>query len=167
MRTLEISLKGGQVKRFHTEATIGQETVAEHSFGVAMICHYLKERPSARLINAALFHDLAEQVTGDIPAPTKWKHPLFSAFLGGIEEDFDETYELKRESLTEEEAIILKNADSLQCMWYCIEQRKLGNKNMDIIFNRLCTNMIDLQKTTPKAMRLLNEYRQLYREAKR
>ena len=35
-------LSGGEVKRYHTLPTIGEQTVANHSWGVALILNWLK-----------------------------------------------------------------------------------------------------------------------------
>lgn len=56
------------------------ENVAEHSFHVAILAHalctiaetvYHKDVPTDRVVAAALFHDAAEVLTGDIPTPVK------------------------------------------------------------------------------------------------
>src|SRR5947209_4790213 len=56
------------------------ENVAEHSFNVALITHALctiarslfgKEVDTNRAVTLALFHDVTEVVTGDIPTPVK------------------------------------------------------------------------------------------------
>ena len=48
----------------------GEESVAEHSFGVAMIAYTLAKmaglKESDRILRLALFHDLAEARTGDL-----------------------------------------------------------------------------------------------------
>lgn len=67
---LRLKLAGGDVKRYHTYATVPAQTVAAHSWRVAVIAaHLWPDRPGLPL--AALYHDVAEGLTGDVPAPAK------------------------------------------------------------------------------------------------
>jgi len=63
----------GRVKRWHTAETTTPQSVAEHSFGVALILLRIvpEERMSLNLLKAALLHDMGELETGDIPYATK------------------------------------------------------------------------------------------------
>ena len=65
--TLDFILAGSEVKRYHTVTTLVSETVGHHSHGVAMMCLMFDPMASRQLLMAALFHDLAEHQTGDIP----------------------------------------------------------------------------------------------------
>lgn len=56
------------------------ENVAEHSFHVAVLTHALctianevfqRQIPTDEIVSMALFHDVTEVITGDIPAPVK------------------------------------------------------------------------------------------------
>ncbi len=56
------------------------ESVAEHSFQVALLAHALcaigntvfgRDVPAERVVTLALFHDAEEVITGDIPTPVK------------------------------------------------------------------------------------------------
>lgn len=60
------------VNRFHAIPVNHQETVAEHSYCVAMLCNLvLGPKCTAAVLIAALTHDLPEQEFGDIPSPVK------------------------------------------------------------------------------------------------
>lgn len=136
MRWLEMVRAGGGVRRYHTVATLGEETVGKHSFGVAMLCVALTEgEPSAELLKAALYHDLAEQATGDIPAPVKWAHPELKNILSYVEEGFEREFDLAVR-LSSEDQLIFRWADMLDLLYFCREQRNLGNRNMNVIFAR-------------------------------
>lgn len=136
---LTIPRESAHVKRYHTIQTIGQQSVAEHSFHVAMVCIEIQRRNgvqcSAELLKAALFHDLPEHKTGDVPATAKWGSPPLKALMDELEEDIIEEYGLQVE-LTHEEKIILKYADSLELVLYCLDQMRLGNKNAKIVASR-------------------------------
>lgn len=72
-------LRAGQVKRWHV-LPIPPQTVAEHSYNVAIIARYIvhevypeKDASGKRLakkcVEYALLHDAAEIITSDIPSP--------------------------------------------------------------------------------------------------
>lgn len=61
-------LKSGEVLRYHTTPRVPAQTVAQHSWGVALIYRYLTGDES---LYDALLHDSAELFVGDIPAPVK------------------------------------------------------------------------------------------------
>ena len=126
---------GGQVRRFHTIPTIGHQTVAEHSWGVAILILVLNPLASTELLRAALLHDVPEADTGDMPAQVKWANPMLAHELEEVEQTVMEELDIVP-LLTPAERLFLKAADKLDGMWTCYEQRCLGNKNMEIIFGR-------------------------------
>lgn len=127
--------KGGGVKRFHTHPLLGENTVAAHSWGVATILLHICE-PSMNLIKAALYHDIFEYLTGDVPFTAKRDTPELAAALevaerkAGIVMEVDILW-----NLLPEEEVLLKTADMLDLCFFCIDQVKLGNSAMNSIFN--------------------------------
>jgi len=126
---------GAGVKRYHTFPTLGEQLVGQHSHAVALFVLSLHPSPSLNLIKACLFHDLAEFDTGDCPAQVKWAFPNMSAMLELAEISIDSKLGIAVE-LTDEETKWLKLADTLEYCLYSLEQRRLGNMNMDIVFAR-------------------------------
>ena len=121
--------QGGQVRRFHNVQTTRMESVAEHSFHVAWLCYILAERkPSKDLVLAALAHDLPEGTLGDLPAPTK---RLIGAPLQKLEEQMLDKFGLNFK-LNESDRNIMKQADILDGMLYCLKERTLGNCTGDL-----------------------------------
>ena len=106
--------QSGNVTRWHTIPTIKSQTVAEHSWGVAMICMELWPQ-SKILVEAALCHDLGEYFTGDSPWPVKQSNAVFKKELSTME-----TEHLKKinafVNLTDEEQSYLKIADTYLIM---------------------------------------------------
>lgn len=155
------------VSRFHTVATIGRNTVAAHSWGVAWLCYLLStESPGVMLLMAALSHDLAEQVTGDIPAPAKrmygirdtitnWEHCILA----------DNHAAVFHSTLTEEERNVLKLADNMDGMLCCIHERRLGNRNVEAVYRRFRTYIITEQKLTLNGCALFKAIEELWEEA--
>lgn len=131
---LEFIRNGGRTKRFHTKLTLTPNTVAAHSFGVAWLCWVLTEgSPSAQLLMAALAHDLAEWKTGDLAAPTKRALGLREVFAA-YEDSFMVPLGLSFKLGSDEERI-LKLADAMDGMAYCIEEKMLGNTGLEVVFN--------------------------------
>ncbi len=140
MSNLDLIRFGGSVKRYHTATTIGAQSVAEHSFRVACICYLLDPECSKQQLLHALVHDLAEQVTGDIPAPAK--RLLRTEELGRLEAKV--TNSLLSTKLLPYQEKILKYADYLEGMLYCVEQRALGNRTMEQVFSNYQDYLVDI-----------------------
>lgn len=127
-------IEGGETERYHTVRTLYKETVGQHSFEVALYCYLMVEKPSVNLILAALMHDLAEHQTGDAPSNAKRKYNLrsqYKAIEAGIMQDIGLVV-----PLTEAEERILKVADYIQGMSFCVREMQMGNRKMKVIFDR-------------------------------
>jgi 5'-deoxynucleotidase len=63
----------GFVQRYHTHPTLARlgQTLAHHQWGVATLLAKLHPEPSAALLKAALWHDVGEFVSGDVPYTAK------------------------------------------------------------------------------------------------
>lgn len=133
---VEFIYKGAKTKRFHTADTLTTQTVGEHSFGVAWLVVLL--RPSARkeLILAALSHDLAEHVVGDVSSVAKRAYPELKAALDAAEGTVLKQHSLDFETgLTDDEVRVLKVADLMDGMLFCVRERRMGSKVAVEIFN--------------------------------
>jgi 5'-deoxynucleotidase YfbR-like HD superfamily hydrolase len=136
-RFLCIAKQAAGVGRFHTVRTITQNRVDGHSWGVAVLCDIIcGGKPDAYLLRAALYHDLAEVDTGDIPATAKWSSEELAGYVKGREKFFSDHLERFNISpyLNDQEKLVLKWADSLDGMFYCWEEKNLGNRFMDHTF---------------------------------
>lgn len=126
---LELIVKGGHVRRFHTLPTLTQETVGHHSYHVAWMCELISEgTPSAELLLAALQHDVAEHETGDLPAPAKRRLGIrkqFAAYESTIIQDHHGTD--YSDLLSSAEVRTLSIADALAGLVLCVHERRLGN----------------------------------------
>ena len=158
--TIQFLLAGSAVRRFHTIPTIQENTVGHHSHGVAMLLWELT-RGNARveLIMAGLSHDLGEQAIGDIPSPSK--RAIGSegmAALDALEEKtlFDAGLQF---ILTEEEKVLLKMADCLDGMLFCISERRMGNKSVIPIFERFRSYIYELPLKTELLREIIGEWR--------
>jgi len=137
--------QSAMTRRCHTVPTIGHQTVGEHSFHVAMlVLEITGGQPSMNLMKAALYHDLAETSTGDVPANTKWRSPLLKQKLEIMEEAFNRRHGLLVD-LTKDEQQLLKWADSLELGFYCIDQLMYGNKHVIDMYD----NIVGFLRTLP------------------
>lgn len=142
LKVLDFIRNGGVTRRYHTWNVIQQQTVAEHSFNVALLVYWLSmdeglKLPGIRipLIMAALTHDMAERVMGDIPAPAKRAMPGLRETWGKFEQDLLRGVELDFETeLNDEELHILKFADAADGCLYCCRERQMGNILISKVF---------------------------------
>ncbi|MDD3214607.1 MAG: 5'-deoxynucleotidase [Eubacteriales bacterium] len=129
------------------------ENDMEHSMQCALIAHGLaviaKERHGRdvnpeSVLSLALYHDVGEVITGDLPTPVKYKNPEIkgaykriesmasSQLLDMLPEDLRPVY--TRYLLPDEHAYewkLVKAADRICAYIKCIEEQNLGNREFD------------------------------------
>lgn len=147
------------VKRYHVKRTLRQQTVGEHTFGVLMLLRMVlpddyDPDKTAVLLVATMHHDLPELVTGDIPAPVKRRFPALNSLLDQIECSADNLY--FDFPLTAEEKVMLKWADTMELVLWCMEERELGNRNMDRTISRALGYIGELKLPWQQAVVLTN-----------
>lgn len=80
----------GRVQRCHTRPTIGDASVASHSWGMAVLAYvlYKDEEPETlnEIVKACLTHDMPELHTGDTPRVAKDATPGLAEQLHKAEE---------------------------------------------------------------------------------
>ncbi len=145
--TLEMRLRAADVKRWHIVRTRAQQSVAEHSFNVAILArhmldeffttydlrnmmgaltvdHMLVSMARFRVQELALNHDLLEVLTGDIPSPfKKW-------FSKNVDHALEDNYNIPVCPLLHEKpstgnlllddicTFFVKVADSMEAHWW-------------------------------------------------
>jgi 5'-deoxynucleotidase YfbR-like HD superfamily hydrolase len=132
MNRLKELYDAGSVTRFHTKRVIKSQTIADHSWGVALIALEIAHDPSIELVKAVLYHDLAESVTGDTPATAKWVSNDLKTSLQKLEDNFNKRLGLQTQ-LSEEEEEVLKWADMIELIMYCNSESALGNAAMKAV----------------------------------
>lgn len=137
MANIDFVRAGGAVRRFHTIPMIGEQTVAAHSWGVIIQLFEICE-PSVNLLRAAAYHDVAECFTGDIPAHAKWGSVELKEACKTLEREVEAKNGIAVK-LCDDEYAMLKFADILDGIYTCSEQRMLGNRHLDVIFDRWVT----------------------------
>lgn len=130
---IRLAREGLDVERCHTHPHRDRYSVGHHSAGVAMLIAILwpvahgGEMCRAELLAAALFHDVPERITGDVPQP-------IADLLGkGALEEMERRVltwldaPMIPDHLTAEEAIWLHAADRLELYLWCLEQERNGD----------------------------------------
>lgn len=134
--------KGGDVKRFHTVTMLREHLVSSHSWGVATLVQDINPACSKELILSALYHDVAEHVTGDVSAVTKWRYPELKEVLDTVEKEVEEDLGISV-GLTHQEKLLLKFADMADLVLCCVQECRLGNREAVDIVRRGLTYLED------------------------
>lgn len=131
----------GEVKRYHTQRTHRTQSLAEHTFNMLMLVKQVQQsRPghvfrAQRVYEAIMHHDLPELYTGDVPATVKRASPGLKALLDKAEEQFVPLYQDFQLSPCEE--VLIKWADRIESVLWCMEEISMGNKAMAQLVRRL------------------------------
>ena len=116
--------RSGYVTRYHARPEVKAETLAEHHARTAQIlCElYFPNLPSAELLFAALHHDVAELVVGDLPYPFKVAFPEIAK--AHAQAEMVERYRILRRDghLWQRETDELKLADRIAAYLYAFPQ---------------------------------------------
>lgn len=149
MRDIDFMWNGGETRRYHGFRMLMEDTVGHHSFNVACIIMKVRPDASAALLRAALKHDMAEHIVGDMPAPSKRAMPdylmlpdphrrdmprTFRSVFAEYENHIAHEHGVKLdEGLPPEDEWVLKFADALDGMRFCISEMLLGNRTPRLI----------------------------------
>jgi 5'-deoxynucleotidase len=127
------------------------ETLSQHTVECAFLAHFLaligncyfnKNYDAEKLCAYALFHDVSEVLTGDLPTPVKYFNEDIKSIYKDIEKtacdkllshlpkELRETYAayFDNENLSEDEKKLLKTADKLCAYIKCINELNAANK---------------------------------------
>lgn len=139
------------INRWALMRNLRPETLSEHTLETAFIAHCLaiigKKRfdeniSPEEVAVAALFHDTAEVITGDLPTPVKYyNEDIKSAYksieaaaedklLGLIPEDLRDEFKPYYKP-SKSTALYVKAADKFSALIKCREEISLGNKEFE------------------------------------
>lgn len=119
---LDNTLESGKVVRYHCAPTVRPQTVAQHSWNVAMIALYISEGACSRaLLLECLMHDTGELITGDIPYTLKRDNLALRTHLHQLEIVARENEMLlPPQTLSDQDAALLKVCDTLDGLIWCV-----------------------------------------------
>ncbi len=156
------------IDRWALMRNTSKENLCEHSLQTAFFAHALgiiKNKRFGgsidcdRLAVIAMYHDVSEIITGDLPTPVKYYNPEISSaykkvenvaidrLLSYLPEDMRGSYTdiLKKQENEEYIYKLIKAADKLSALCKCIEERKTGN-----------TDFSDAEESILKNIRKMN-----------
>ena len=138
------------IKRWGLKRNAHDENIMEHSWEVAVIAHtlaliknrYFNGRVDANAIaTAALYHDITEVITGDLPTPIKYhskeinnaykqieqqaEQELLALLPDNLKTDFESL--IQHDKIPEEHLEIIKAADKISAYLKCQAELKAGN----------------------------------------
>lgn len=140
------------IRRWGLMRNMTEETLSEHSYDVAVLTHALcnignivfnKSLDIGRAVCIALFHDVQEVYTGDMPTPAKYYNESMRENYATIEKNATEQLLSKlpaefrfsyKELLSPENdyiCVIVKAADKLSAYIKCVEETKCNNREFN------------------------------------
>jgi len=159
-----------------------QENICEHSHEVAVLAHALAlltnrydggQVDPAQCVLLAVYHDVPEILTGDMPTPVKYYNPAIREAYRQVERSAcDKLLEMLPAELQGEyaplllpgedslEGRIVKAADKLSALIKCIEELAQGNR--EFASARQATEEAIRAMHLPAADRFLEEYLPAY-----
>ncbi|NLS52201.1 5'-deoxynucleotidase [Hafnia alvei] len=148
------------ISRWPLMRNVRTENVSEHSLQVAFVAHALaiiKNRKFNGNVNPervallAMYHDASEVLTGDMPTPIKYYNPqiaheykkiekvaqqkLIEMLPPELQNDFRPL--LDEHFYTEDEKLVVKQADALCAYLKCLEELSAGNNEFKLAKARL------------------------------
>ncbi|HFQ5209655.1 TPA: 5'-deoxynucleotidase [Vibrio vulnificus] len=167
------------IQRWPLMRSVSSENVSEHCLQVAFVAHALaliKNKKFGGHINAervavlAMYHDSSEVLTGDLPTPVKYYNPEIAKeykkieaaaeqkLLSMLPEEFQEDFRpfVISQQTSEEEAQIVKQADSICAYLKCLEELSAGNHEFALAKKRLDITLAE--RKTPEMDYFLNTF---------
>lgn len=148
------------IKRWGLKRNAHDENVMEHSWEVAVIAHTLaliKNRyfggqvDANAVATAALYHDVTEVITGDLPTPIKYHSDAISAAYKQIEKQAeiellnllptalraDFQVLIQQDKMSAEAIQLIKAADKISAYLKCQAELKAGNREFETAAEQL------------------------------
>jgi 5'-deoxynucleotidase len=170
------------LKRWSRMPNIREETVAQHSYLVAVLAHAIGVIHNAEVASSemdrvdpnklavyGLYDDVAEIITGDPPTPVKYANEQIrnayealtqqasSTMLATLPLAYQAAYKPILEcELSDLEKQLLKGADDLAALIHCVEERQLGNKREFRAAHRQKLNRV--KEGPPAVVSFANKY---------
>ena len=152
------------IRRWGLMRNMEPENNQEHSLDVAFIVHNLALLHNLnggtvdvnRLAVAAMYHDVSEIFTGDMPTPIKYFHPTLRELYGQVERLAQEKMlrtlpaELQKAyepyllgELDEVETKLLKAADTMAAFMKCAIEKKAGNEEFNEAYDSILKKLTE------------------------
>ncbi len=153
----------GYINRWGLMRNTSYENLKEHSYDVAVIAQglalignarYNRNYDVNRITAAAMFHDVNEALTGDLPTPVKYANKEIERAYKKIEADaVNNILKMQDDSIKDsyveyfnpsaEDKKIIKAADKISGFIKCKEEKDRGNKDFDKAYDSLKKSIED------------------------
>ena len=148
------------INRWPLMRNVRTENVQEHSLQVAMVAHSLAlirnkffdgDLDPYKIATIALFHDVSEVITGDLPTPIKYSNPAIQQEYKKIEKiaeqklidmaptEFKDDYTnlIDHHHHSKDESFVVKAADVICAYLKTLEELSAGNQEFGLAKKRL------------------------------
>ena len=159
------------------------ENISEHSLETAFISHLLAvlrntrhggNVDAERCALLAMYHDVAEIITGDLPTPVKYyskeikdayaivEENAEKQLLSYLPDDIRDVYSdiIGHKEKDEELWKLIKAADKISALIKCTEELQMGNKDFEKAYNSTLASIKALN--VPEADEFLDEFMPAY-----
>lgn len=167
------------IQRWSLMRNTRPENICEHSHEVAVIAHALAlitnrhydgNVDAEKCVMLAVYHDVPEILTGDMPTPVKYYNPAIREAYRQVEEsacdklvemlpdDLRDDYDalIRPQDTDSEEMRLVKAADKLSALIKCIEETSQGNR--EFVSARRATETAIREMNIPAANEFLENY---------
>lgn len=173
---LALIFRQKDINRWGLMRNIYNETLSEHCCEVAVISHVIslignkrfsKKYDCNKITSAALYHDMSEILTGDLPTPVKYYNSDIKTAYKKIEkvaedimldllpDDIGEEYKSLID-LTDEEKKVVKSADKICAYIKCLDELSAGNKEFVAAERTIRAQLEDIE--LPEAKYFIDNY---------
>jgi len=148
------------INRWPLMRNIRTENVQEHSLQVAMVAHALAlirnkyfdgDLDPNQVATIAMFHDVSEVITGDLPTPVKYSNPIIrdeykkieklaeQKLINMVPKEFRKDYAqlIDHHHHDKDIAFVVKAADVICAYLKTLEELSAGNKEFELAKKRL------------------------------
>ena len=153
------------IERWGIMHSLIPDHLSTHSLEVGFIAHALsaignekfgKNYASSLVTMKAIYHDVPEIFTGDIPTPVKYYSEETKQAYSKVEEaslnkltemlpaEFRSSY-MELFNYSKDEKMLIKAADRISAYIKCLEEKNYGNREFDIAGNRLLDAIKDMK----------------------
>ncbi len=164
------------IERWGIMHSLIPDHLSTHSLEVGFIAHALSEIGNEKFNRnydcsmvalKAIYHDVPEIFTGDIPTPVKYYSEETKQAYSAVEsaslnkltemlpEEFRQNY-MRLFDYSSDEKTLIKAADRISAYIKCLEEKNYGNREFDIAGNRLLDAIKDMD--CPEAEYFLNNF---------
>jgi 5'-deoxynucleotidase YfbR-like HD superfamily hydrolase len=142
--------RAGVIERYHAQTHVSRQTVGEHTWQVLRILTTIWPDIPKHVLIYAIYHDIAEGVTGDAPYTLKLGDARIKKLM---DESENIAYaEIQKHwnipdlpSLSDDEKKIFKACELIEMAEYAMYEMNLGNKYAKVVYYRLAPRIRDVE----------------------